>query len=177
MGSPPAEIPVTTMRFWVSVPVLSEQITVAQPSVSTLARSLTMALRLAMRDTPMASDRVTVGMRPSGTLATKIPMQNTKACTKPRPATSQPSSRNTTPMASARPAIAYTVACSCLCSGLASVRIWAVRVAIRPISVDMPVPKTTALQPPLRSEDPANRMFGSSIHRNLPSSKTSRSDL
>ena len=50
----------------VSVPVLSEQITVVQPSVSTAASFLTMALRLAIRDTPIAKVMVIAAGRPSG---------------------------------------------------------------------------------------------------------------
>ena len=67
---------VTDMRFCVSVPVLSLQITVVEPSVSTAGRWRTSALRFAMRCVAIASDRVTVGSRPSGTLATMMPMAN-----------------------------------------------------------------------------------------------------
>ena len=60
----------TVMRFWVRVPVLSEQITDAQPRVSTAGRRLTMAPRPAMRCTPMASTMVTMAGSPSGIAAT-----------------------------------------------------------------------------------------------------------
>ena len=85
------------MRFCVNVPVLSQQITVVQPRVSTDGKLFTSAWRLAMRCTPMARDKVTVGNNPSGTLATKRPMQKTRASKKVRPATSQPRNRNTKP--------------------------------------------------------------------------------
>ena len=54
----------------VSVPVLSEQMTEAEPSVSTDDSFLTMALRFAMRCTPIASTTDRIAGRPSGTAAT-----------------------------------------------------------------------------------------------------------
>ena len=54
----------------VSVPVLSEQITEAEPSVSTDDSFLTIALRLAMRCTPIASTTDRIAGSPSGTAAT-----------------------------------------------------------------------------------------------------------
>jgi hypothetical protein len=57
----------------VSVPVLSEQITVTEPSVSTAGKRRTMALRRAMRCTPSARVMVTMAGRPSGMAATARP--------------------------------------------------------------------------------------------------------
>lgn len=45
---------------------MSEQMTEAQPRVSTAGRRLMMALRLAIRPTPMARTMVTMAGRPSG---------------------------------------------------------------------------------------------------------------
>ena len=53
-----------------SVPVLSEQMTVVDPSVSTECRRFTMALRLAIWLTPTARVTVTTAGRPSGMAAT-----------------------------------------------------------------------------------------------------------
>ena len=64
---------VTRMRFSVRVPVLSVQITVVEPSVSTALSRLTSAPRRASTRTPTASASVIVGSSPSGTLATKKP--------------------------------------------------------------------------------------------------------
>ena len=61
---------VTVIRFCVSVPVLSEQITVALPSVSTAGRRRMIALLLAMRCTPMDKTIVTIAGSPSGIAAT-----------------------------------------------------------------------------------------------------------
>jgi len=54
----------------VRVPVLSEQITVVQPRVSTLGRDLTIALFLAICLVPRARHVVMTAGRPSGIAAT-----------------------------------------------------------------------------------------------------------
>ena len=56
----------TVIWFSVSVPVLSEQMTVVLPRVSTAGSLRMMARRRAMRDTPMARVMVTAAGRPSG---------------------------------------------------------------------------------------------------------------
>ena len=89
----------TDMRFWVSVPVLSVQMTVVEPSVSTAGRWRISALRLAMRWVAMASASVTVGNRPSGTLATMMPMANNKVGPERSPS-AWPMKKNNTPSAS-----------------------------------------------------------------------------
>ena len=58
------------MAFCVSVPVLSVQMTCAQPSVSTAGRRRTSALRRAMRVVPSASTIVVTAGSPSGIAAT-----------------------------------------------------------------------------------------------------------
>ena len=63
----------TAMQFWVIVPVLSEQITLTDPRVSTADRRRTKALRRAMRCTLSARVSVTCGSRPSGTKPTMMP--------------------------------------------------------------------------------------------------------
>ena len=60
----------TVISFFVRVPVLSVQITVVQPMVSTAGRRLTMAFFRAMRVVPMARAPVTTAGRDSGTAAT-----------------------------------------------------------------------------------------------------------
>ena len=88
------------IRFSVSVPVLSVQITVVEPSVSTAQSRLTRAPRRASWRTPTASASVIVGRRPSGTFATIRPIANVSASSSGSPATSQPSGRNARPTAS-----------------------------------------------------------------------------
>ena len=84
----------TDMRFWVSVPVLSVQMTVVEPSVSTAGRWRTSALRRAMRCVAIASDSVTVGSSPSGTLATMMPMAN-RGCPRTAGRSAWPMKKNT----------------------------------------------------------------------------------
>ncbi|OQA07638.1 MAG: hypothetical protein BWY65_01808 [Firmicutes bacterium ADurb.Bin373] len=60
----------TVISFCVSVPVLSEQITVEQPRVSTAGSLRITAWRLIIRCTPRASATVTMAGRPSGMAAT-----------------------------------------------------------------------------------------------------------
>ena len=77
--SPGSQTSRTVIWFAVSVPVLSVQMTVVEPSVSTLESFLTSTLRLAMRWAATDSAMVSVGSRPSGTLATMMPIANTTA--------------------------------------------------------------------------------------------------
>ena len=60
---------VTDISLRVSVPVLSVQMKVVEPSVSTDSRRRTSAPRAAILWAPIARDRLTVGSRPSGTRA------------------------------------------------------------------------------------------------------------
>ena len=69
----PVQTAVTRMRFSVSVPVLSVQITSVEPSVSTALRRFTTAPRRTSSRTPTASASVITGSRPSGTLPTSRP--------------------------------------------------------------------------------------------------------
>ncbi len=62
------------MRFSVRVPVLSEQMVVTEPSVSTAGNFRISALRFNIRCAPMASAIVTTAGKPSGTAATAMLM-------------------------------------------------------------------------------------------------------
>ncbi len=75
----------TARRLSVSVPVLSVQITCTAPNASTALRPFTSTFRRAMRRLPTASERVKVGSNPSGTLATMIPIMNTRFTHSDRP--------------------------------------------------------------------------------------------
>ena len=61
---------VTVIRFSVSVPVLSEQMTVTEPRVSTAGSLRIRARRLSIRCAPNARAMVTTAGNPSGTAAT-----------------------------------------------------------------------------------------------------------
>ena len=70
----------------VSVPVLSDAMTEAEPSVSTEASCFTMALWRAMRRTPMANTTERMAGRPSGTAATASDTPSSRtATTSPMP--------------------------------------------------------------------------------------------
>ena len=75
------------ISFLVSVPVLSEQITDAEPSVSTDESLFTIARRRAMRCTPSASTTDRIAGSPSGTAATasETPTSSTATTIRGRP--------------------------------------------------------------------------------------------
>ena len=64
--------------FCVNVPVLSEQITVVLPSVSTALSLLIMALHLTIFCMPIANTTVTTTVRPSGIAATASETESMK---------------------------------------------------------------------------------------------------
>ncbi len=68
--SSPVTRRITVMRFWVSVPVLSEQMIRVQPRVSTAVSLRMMAWFFDIFVTPMDSSIVTTALRPSGMAAT-----------------------------------------------------------------------------------------------------------
>ncbi len=122
----------------VRVPVLSVHITETEPSVSTDARFFISAFFFAILWLPIASDRVTVGSSPSGTLAIMMPMANRKLCQKPLPIAT-PSPKKNTPVITAITATTLVALAISFCKGLGPDSTDPVRWAILPNSVDMPV--------------------------------------
>ena len=137
---------------------MSLQITVVAPSVSTAGKWRISALRRAMRCVAMASDSVTVGSRPSGTLATMMPMANIRLAQNGSPR-KNPIRKNATPSAVAKIATNRDsrAISSCRCEVDLSA-VW-VRWAILPNSVCMPVAKTMARPSPDTNEVPASSTF------------------
>ena len=72
-------------RFSVKVPVLSVQITSTAPSASTALSERHSTFLRARRTLPMARAKVSVGSKPSGTLAMMMPSMNTTFSNKGRP--------------------------------------------------------------------------------------------
>ncbi len=137
----------TVIWFSVSVPVLSVQITVVSPSVSTAESRRTIALRRAIRCVASASESVTVGSRPSGTLATMTPIANRKRSVAPIP--SVPASRkNAAPSETESSATTRVIRRISSSSGLSWRSAPAVSVVMRPSSVCMPVAATSASAAP-----------------------------
>ena len=91
-------MPLTSIRFSVSVPVLSVQITFVEPSVSTALSRLTTAPRPTSSRTPTARASVITGNSPSGTLPTSSPTANTTAADNDKPATTVASGMNARPV-------------------------------------------------------------------------------
>ena len=156
----------TVISLRVSVPVLSEQITEAEPSVSTELSFLTMAWCLAMRCTPSASTTVMMAARPSGTAATaNETASSSESMTSSMPVKPSVMNRATITSAAmmhtAMPRIFETCASS-FCSGVASSSVWESMSAILPTCVFMPVPVTTARPVPWVTDVPLNTMLARS---------------
>ena len=128
----------TVIRFSVRVPVLSEQMTLAQPSVSTACRRRMTAFFLTIRLTDSARAMVTMAGRPSGMAATasEMPVMSISSTGSPRrmpaPATTAQISRQ--PTAMVRPSWS-----SFFCSGVCSSSIESSITAICPMRVSSPM--------------------------------------
>jgi hypothetical protein len=139
----PVQIRCTVIRFAVNVPVLSVQITVVEPSVSTALRRFTTAPRPTSSRTPTASASVITGSIPSGTLPTIRPTANTTVADTDRPATSVAIGIKAIPLTTAISAISHATRRTWPSSGLSSLSTRSDSAAIRPSSVCMPVANTT----------------------------------
>ena len=146
----------TVISLRVSVPVLSEQMVVVEPSVSTAGSLRMTARRAAMRCTPMASAMVTMAGRPSGIAPTASAMAKitvsrnagrnvTPVSTMVRqvPTTSMIAAMTTMPMVMYLPML-----CRALVSGVWRSVASLSMVEMRPSSVAAPVPQTTAVAVP-----------------------------
>ena len=147
----------------VSVPVLSLQMTEAEPSVSTEDSFLTMALSADRRCTPTASTTDSTAGKPSGTAATASDTPNSSTVISPCSVCTSPSNNSVaitssataiTPMPSMRPSRATS-----FCSGVSSSCVLLSRWAIWPISVRMPVAVTSARPLPPATAVPLNTIL------------------
>ena len=142
----------TVILFWVRVPVLSEQMTWAQPSVSTAVSLRMTALRLDILVTPMESTTVTTVARPSGMAATARETATMKVDStvsrSNRPAEIRLNTKMNTQMPSTSLDRVWPSWSSFFCSGVCSSSVAASAPAILPISVSMPVRVISALPRP-----------------------------
>ena len=142
----------TVILFWVRVPVLSEQITCVQPSVSTAVSRRITAPRLLMLVTPMDNTTVTTVASPSGIAATASDTATMKVCStdcrEKSPAATRSNKKINTQIPSTSHDNVLPNWFSLRCKGVCSCSVWASTPAMRPISVSMPVAVTTALPRP-----------------------------
>ena len=142
-SSPSAHTAVSVMRFCVSVPVLSEQMTEALPSASTAGRRRISAFLPAMRWTPMASTIVTMTGNPSG-MAETASETATINMESGGMRLMSPTTKMMPQAASARIPRYLPSCASFCCSGVCVFSAFSNRSAILPISVSRPVAVTTA---------------------------------
>ena len=134
----------TVISLRVNVPVLSEQITVTDPSVSTLGSLRTSAFRLTMRCRPNASVNVTTAGRPSGTAATAR-LTEINSISSNSPPRASCSKKMTTTMTRQTNTSTLPSSASRRCSGVRSGAERCNRPAMCPNSVSMPIATTIAL--------------------------------
>ena len=133
---------VTVMRLSVSVPVLSEQITVTEPSVSTAGSLRISAWRRSIRCAPSDSAIVTTAVSASGTAATaRLTAVNSSSLMSLWPRI-RPRAKITATRISAAPASHLPSLFRRCCSGVCSCTTPWIIVAMWPSSVCMPVSVT-----------------------------------
>ena len=159
--------PVTTfsivISFFVSVPVLSEQITDAEPSVSTDESLFTIARRRAIRCTPSASTTDSTAGSPSGTAATAsaTPTSSTETMSEAVriSAVSRIAVTTTTAIAITAIPSMRPIRSTSRCSGVLCASMRPSSRATLPISVAIPVAVTTARPRPRATAVPLKTMF------------------
>ncbi len=132
--------------------------TVVLPSVSTAGSLRTIALRFAMRETPIASVIVTAAGSPSGMAptASATAARNMSTALSPR---SRPTMKVTAPSARMTMSSRVLKAAIFLVSGVESVSAFAMSSEMRPTSVSSPMPTTTPAPVPNVTSDEAYAML------------------
>ena len=143
----------TRIRFSVSVPVLSEQIQVTDPSVSTAGSRRTSALWWAMRRAPRARVTATTAGSASGTAATArlMAVRNISPGSSPR---SRPVTNTMAQIPTTASAIRPPKLDSRRCRGVRTTSAVISRSAMAPSSVAVPVPTATPRPRPCATNVP-----------------------
>ena len=135
----------TVILFWVSVPVLSEQMICVQPSVSTAVSLRMMAWFLLIFVTPMDSRIVTTALRPSGIAATASETATMKvSSTALPPLRTRLTTHTKAQITSSMTASLRDSSFSLTCRGVSSSSALDSWSAMAPISVSIPAAVTTA---------------------------------
>ena len=151
----------TVISFLVSVPVLSVQMTLVEPSVSTDESFLMTALCPARRATPFDNATVICMGRACGTTPTAMPRPYTSASPSPNPCQLATKNR-TTPIPMARTVILLAMYWISSCRGDFDFRSpWAIP-AILPTSVFIPVARTMPRPLPAATVVPRKAMLSRS---------------
>mmetsp|Transcript_2233 Transcript_2233/g.8631 ORF Transcript_2233/g.8631 Transcript_2233/m.8631 type:complete len:244 (-) Transcript_2233:832-1563(-) len=150
------------MRFWVRVPVLSEQMQVVEPSVSTDSMFFTSTFLLNMALAVRESDTVTVASRPSGTLATMMPIMNTRLVMGSVPS-AKPMMKKVMPRKMATADTMLMKWWISLLIGVSSLAVPSVSWAILPMKVSSPVRTTTPTADLFFASVPKNTMLVASL--------------
>ena len=140
--STPMDMRLTVIWFFVSVPVLSEQITSQHPNVSTACNLFTIARRFASFETPSAIMIVTTAGKLSGIAATASATEVMNALKSDWPPRKNSSKNVTTATPKTTKVKIFPTDFNEFWSGVASVFVSPRMVAIFPTSVSMPVATT-----------------------------------
>lgn len=144
--------------FWVRVPVLSEQMQFVEPRVSTDSRFLTRTFFFESLTAATDSEIVIVARRPSGTLATMIPIANTRFWMKVY-LTRNPARKKRTPSTSAMIVIILMNLFNSLLRGVNPASAVSAMPAICPMMVLSPMLKTIPFPCPFLQRVPKNATF------------------
>ena len=148
----------TVISFLVKVPVLSEQITVVHPSVSTEGNFLTKAFLLIILCTPKAREIVTTAGKPSGIAATAKATDVIKISIK-SPPFKIPAKNTIIQIPMVAIPIHFPRLLSFFCNGVIFAGCSWINEAILPICVSIPVCVTIALPRPNVTSVPEKTMF------------------
>ncbi|OPY06023.1 MAG: hypothetical protein A4E67_01665 [Syntrophaceae bacterium PtaB.Bin038] len=154
----PSKTTFTVISFFVRVPVLSVQMTVVLPRVSTAGSFLRIALRAAMRCTPTASAMVSTTGRPSGIVATAAAttVMNIRRTGSP---SAMPTAKSAADAASTYSPIRLEKRPNFSCSGARAAFVSRISWAMPPSTVLAPVSTTTPVPRPFTTTVPMKAMF------------------